>query len=45
MGLDVLEALAEFPSVLSVLGGMTEMNSRGKEMYFYPVNIGGGVNV
>lgn len=45
MGLGVLEALAKFPSGLSVFGGMTEMNSRGKEMYFYPLSTGGEVNV
>lgn len=38
MGLDVLEASAEFLSGLSVCGGMTEMSSRGKEMHFYPVS-------
>ena len=45
MGLDVLEALAEFPSGLSVCGGMTEMNSRGKEMHSYPVSTNGEGNV
>lgn len=45
MGLDVLEALAEFPSGLSVCGGMSEMNSGGEEMHFYPVSADGEGNV